>query len=80
MPSDPTVTVTNSIMTAGDMATYVVSSGGPVQSVLRFVHVADTHIPEPSTLLLCLLALGVVGAWQNRRLNHAPSILHKETR
>jgi hypothetical protein len=44
MPSDPTVTVTNSILTAGDMATYVVSSGGPVQSVLRFVHVADAHI------------------------------------
>jgi len=32
-------------------------------ATFRFVHVADTHIPEPSTLLLCIIALGVVGGW-----------------
>jgi hypothetical protein len=64
MPSHPIVTRADSRLTAGNIDTFVARfppNSEPVEGVVRFVHVADTHIPEPSTLLLALVALGVVG-------------------
>lgn len=65
MPSEPQLTAQDSGYATGfaGVATLVPPGGG--QSVYRFVHVADSHIPEPSTAALA--ALAVVGLAAVRR-------------
>lgn len=60
MPSNPQVVVSDSTYETGIVGVVSVPPIGedpsPFPGTFRFVHVADTHIPEPSTLVLALLA------------------------
>jgi hypothetical protein len=63
-PADPTLSYVSNTFSDGVVGIITdTRSPGPGSATFRFVHVADTPIPEPSTLLLVLLALGVVGGW-----------------
>jgi hypothetical protein len=63
MPSVPQISINDSDLIAGEPMVLVHQSSSPsARGVFRFVHVADVHIPESSTLLLGLLALCITGA------------------
>jgi hypothetical protein len=71
MPDEPQVVVFDDTFTEGPAG--LISAGlaaGPSDSTtFRFVHVADTHIPEPSTFVL--MGLGVCGLLYARRRKRA---------
>jgi RNA polymerase sigma factor (sigma-70 family) len=71
-PKEPLLTATNSVITqAGEVgvAYYSIVPNHPVlgSAAYRFVHVADTSIPEPSTATLSSVFFAGVIAWQWRR-------------
>lgn len=63
IPASPQVVVSDSTYTEGNVGIF--SNESPGVSTFRFVHAADTHIPEPSTTVLAVLGLG--GALAIRR-------------
>jgi len=58
IPTEPHFTVSDSTYAMGSVGLIVSLAGStaPFPGAYRFVHVANTHIPEPSTLLLTSLA------------------------
>ena len=62
--------LTGNVSPSADFShTYFRSNGrGSDQEPARFVfdNVTVTFVPEPSTLVLCIVALGFVGAWRRR--------------
>ena len=67
MPVEPLVSAEDSTIQMGGVRLWIndLNTSDRVEGAFRFVHVADAHIPEPSTLLLCIIALGVVGgSWK----------------
>lgn len=71
MPSEPQLTVVDAVYGAGapGVAAIAAPSG---QAVFRSVHVAGTHIPEPSTLALAgLILVGIAAACYQRTRRNA---------
>ena len=67
MPNEPQVVAFDNTYAEGPVGLISASSaGGPSDSTtFRFVHVANTHIPEPSTFVL--MSLGGCGLLYARR-------------
>ena len=68
MPAKPHATIEDDLLTSGVVDLWINAiPSGSVRGAFRFVHIANAHIPEPSTLLLCIIALAVVSGWRKRR-------------
>jgi hypothetical protein len=71
MPSAPLVTATDGSLSQGEVGIgYFSLQPSPMlgNAIFRFVHVAGTHIPEPSTAGLVLAGAGVAILFaKNRR-------------
>ncbi|MBN2293770.1 MAG: PEP-CTERM sorting domain-containing protein [Pirellulales bacterium] len=69
MPATPLVTRTTILLPTGCPAVYyspnTTPQGTSGTAIYRYVHVANTSIPEPSTIIL--LAVGFAGIWWRRR-------------
>jgi len=57
MPVEPLLTLTDDQLPAGKVNVGGTGNGEHVEAVFRYVHLADMHIPEPSTFLLASLGL-----------------------
>lgn len=60
MPTDPQVAVADSTYSSGSVGVLGLSFDATHDATFRFVHVADTHIPEPSSCLLAMVGVGSV--------------------
>jgi hypothetical protein len=73
MPLEPQLTATDDVLPMGEFGVFFDAgpdAATPGSGVFRYVHVASTHIPEPSTLAIALLgAIGLVG-WMRGQIMH----------
>ena len=63
MPDQPQVTATDNTYTEGTMRIANETRNNNI-STFRYVHVADMHIPEPTTLLLAMFGMTSVCCWR----------------
>jgi hypothetical protein len=64
LPSAPLVTTTDSSLTQGEVGIdYFSSAADPMlgNAIFRYVHVANTHIPEPTTIILASILATLAG-------------------
>jgi hypothetical protein len=75
MPSQPLVSYPNDSLQSGGIRLWVVSEDfngageGQAAAEFRFVQVADMHIPEPSTAVLCVFGMMGLVAWPRKTRN-----------
>ena len=69
MPPIPQVSVTDSVYTQGPISLFVGTQFGDrrKEGTFRYVHAADMHIPEPTTILLAMFGLTSVCCYRRRR-------------
>ena len=69
MPTIPQVSVTDSTYTEGTLGLFVgfQNSNRFKEGTFRYVHAADMHIPEPSTLMLAMLGMTSICCYRRRR-------------
>ena len=66
-PSLPVLETTDDELTGKGVAGLLVDGRGPHRVAYRYVQVADSPIPEPSTAILSAIFFAGVFAWQWRR-------------
>jgi MYXO-CTERM domain-containing protein len=69
MPAAPQVTATDIVPATGEVGVFfdpALTGNDAGTAVFRFFHVANTHIPEPSTFALAAILLGAIGLWRRR--------------
>jgi hypothetical protein len=66
MPDQPQLTATDSTYSGGTMRIASETINNNI-STFRYVHVADMHIPEPSTILLAMIGMAGACCYRRRR-------------